>query len=309
MPPVYPGGSDRITVEAFLKQPRMISRALTDLARKRFVADRIFAHGGPDQVAGGAAIYQRSESIYPDRGAEQVGVRSEYPRTGWSEALYIAAVKKYGLEVPISDESKRRNSVDQVARAQRKLANAIVKFVDTVAMTLILTDPNVLTFAASGDWSTAATDIVFDIAKARNQIDSQDEGYEADTLVVNLAQDLDLIVDKDIRDALPREGSPQNALLTGRPALMLGLRQIIATNTLTAGKAIVMEAQMTGTIADEQPMADEGYTSYATGVDQNPPVFVKTYRNDNVDETIVRGARFPAMWLPEPKSAVVITGA
>jgi hypothetical protein len=36
---------------------------------------------------------------------------------------------------------------------------------------------------------------------------------------------------------------------------------------------------------------------------------VKVYNNDDIDATIVRGARFPAMWIAEPKAAFVWTGA
>lgn len=308
MPVTYPGGSTRITVEALLRQPRLISRALTDLSWKRFVADKIFTRGTADQVAGGAALYQKSEAIFPDRLAEEVGVRSEYPRTGWTETVFAALVKKYGLEVPIADETKRRNQMDVVARAQRKLSNAVVKFVDTVAMTLLSSDPGVQTFAASGAWATAATDIVFDIAKALNLISNVDEGYMGDTMIVNPAQELNLISDKDIRDALPRESAPVNSVVTGRPVPLLGLAQILSTNACPAGTIYVLESKMVGTIADELPMADEGYTGYDPG-DGKPVLQVKVYREDETDESIVRAARFPAMWIAEPKAAVKITGA
>jgi hypothetical protein len=309
MPVTYPGGSDRITVEAFLRMPRLISRALTDLTSKRFVADRIFARGTSDQVAGGAALYQRSEVIYPDRPAEEVKPRSQYPRTGWSEQLLAAAVHKYGLEAPISDEAKRRNSMDQVQRANLKLANAVVKFVDTVAMNLLLTDTAVLTDTASGDWSTSGTDIIADIAKWRQTIINQDEGYEPDTLLLNPAQELDLIVDKDIRDALPREGNaPNPSVVTGAPVPILGLRQIIVSPQVPAGKVIILSSNIVGTIADEAPMADENYQAYNPG-GNFATIYVKTYRVEDSDESIVRAARFPAMWIAEPKSALVASGA
>lgn len=307
MPPTYPGGSDRITVEAYLRQPRMIARALTDLAIKRFVADRIFTRGTADQVAGGAALFQKSESIFPDRNVEEVGIRSEWPRTGWTEAVFTALVHKYGLEVPIADESRRRNAFDQVARAQRKLANAVVKFVDTLAMNTILADTDVQTTTASGDWATSATDIIFDIAYARNKISSVDEGYEADTMIINPAEELALMSDVDLRNALPRE-SQANMLMQGAAIPILGLRQIIVTNALSAGTVLILEAGVAGTIADEAPLGDEGYVAFAPG-DNQATVYVKTYRNDNVDEMIVRGARFPAMWVAEPKAVFKLTGA
>lgn len=315
--PTYPGGGDRITVEALLKMPQLIARPLTALAAKKFVADRIFAKGSPDQVRGGAALFQRSESIYPARAAEEVGVRSAYPRTGWTEEVMAAMVKKYGLEVPISDEAKRRNQLDVVQRAQRKLANAVVKFVDSEAIALFIADAAVLTDTASADWTTAGTDIVADIASFRQQIVDQNEGYEPNIMLVNSAQELDLITDADIRNALPRESSgaaAQNPVQTGRAAPILGLDAIISTPQVTAGTVIVLEQQTVGTIADEAPAADEGYVSYQpgdnpTGGGAFPTLYLKLYREDGSDETIARAARFPAMWLAEPKAALVATGA
>jgi hypothetical protein len=305
MPTTYPGGGPRWTVEALLRTPRHITRALTSLVSKRFVADRIFARGG--SVDGGAVTYQKNEDIYMDRDVEEIGVRSEYPRASWSEEVFVAAVKKYGLEFPVSDEAKRRNQLDQVQRAIMKLSNAIVKFVDGKAMTMFLADGDVLTFGASGDWSTATTDIIYDVARAINNVTSQDLGYDPDTMIVNTAQELDLLSDGDIRDVLPRE-SQINSALTGKAVPLLGLRQVLVTNQLTAGKVIICQSNMVGSIADEQPAGDEGYTSSSPAAG-DAQIYTKIYRNDNVDESIVRAVRWPAMWIAEPKSAVVITAA
>ena len=305
--PAYPG-SPTLTVHALLKSPRTLSRNLTALASKRFVADRLLARGTPEMVAGGAAVYQQSENIYPDRNVQEVGVRAEFPRAGWTEAIFTAAVHKYGLEIPISFESIRRNQLDQVARAQRKLANAIVKFVDGVTMTMLLAaGSGLLTGAASGDWSTAATDIAADIAKAKQAIYDQDEGYDPDTIVLNSAQELDLLSDKDIRDAMPRE-TQSSTIQTGNPPLLLGLRQMLVTNSLTAGKVIIAESKTLGTIADEQPEPGEGYVGYDPGSDK-ASVYVKIYDEDKFDDRVVRCARWPAMWIAEPKAGYIITGA
>lgn len=307
MPATYPS-SPTLTVDALLKQPELISRALTSLTAKKFVADRIFTRGTASQVAGGAARYQKSESIYTDRDVEEVGVRAEFPRAGWSEALYTAEVAQYGLEVPINGLAIRRSQIDVVARAERKLANRVVKFVDTKAMTLITTDSDVQTFAASGDWTTAGTDIIADLAEAKRLVDVQDEGYDADTLIVNPAQMKDLLVDKDIRDAMPRE-TQDSTVQTGRiPGLrVLGL-DVIVTPNLSAGTVLVLQAMVVGTIADETPDPAEGYVAYDPG-DGKSPVFVKVYEEPQGSDQVIRAARWPAMWLAEPKSAVKITSA
>ena len=304
----YPNSAPSLTVGALLKQPRFIARNLADLTYQRFIADRIFTPGTPEQIAGGVAEYQLSESIFPDRDVEEVGVRAEFPRTTWTEAVQTALVKQYGLEVPISDLAVRRNQIDKVARGQRKLANAMVRFVDTKAMNVLTTDANVQTMAASGDWTTAATDIISDIATAKSMITAINEGYVGDTLVVNPAQELDLIKDKDIRDALPRENNSLSAVISGQPVPILGLRQILVTPQLTAGTVILMNGGIAGTIADEIPEAEEGYVSYATGPD-TPRVWVKVYREEKYSDRIIRVGRWPAMWLSEPKSVVKITGA
>jgi hypothetical protein len=313
MPVTYPGGGPQLTVEALLRQPRLIARRLTDLVYQRYiVADRIFAKGSAEQVAGGAAVFQRSESLFPTRNdVEEVGIRSEFPRTTWTEAIFTAAVRKYGLEVPIADETVRRNALDVVERAQRKLANAMVRFVDTVAMTLLLdtATSGANTMAASGDWTTAATDIVADVANARKLILDKNEGYEPDTMIVNPAQELDLLIDLDLRNIMPREGGqPAPAALTGRAVPILGLRQVLVTPSLTAGKVVIAESGVIGTIADEAPLPSESYVGYSPG-GGFATVYVKIYREENTDEQIVRVARFPAMWISEPGALTVITGA
>lgn len=317
--PTYPGGQVVLNVDTALQSPNIIARALNNLAYQRFVADRIFSHGGPDQVRGGAAVFQRSESIFPDRTAGEVGVRSRWPRSGWTPGdLFAALVHKWGLEVPIADEVRRRNQIDQMARAQRKLANAVVQFVDQQAMSTIINDPAINTYAAPLVWSNTTADKIANIATARNMINNIDFGYAADTLIINPAQELQLLLDPNVRGALPREVNASNPLgnsiITGQAVPILGLKQILITNQIAAGTALLVNAGVIGSIADEEPLADEGYVSYDAGPTnivipgQNPRIWVKTYREDGTDETIVRGARFPAMWVAEPKAATYITG-
>jgi len=305
--PAYPG-SPRLTVDALLKQPRIIARNLTSITMKRFVSDKILAKGTAEQVAGGSAVYQKSESIYPDQGQtepEEIGVRAEFPRAGWSEELFTAAVKKYGMEIPISFESQRRNQMDQLQRGQKKLSNAVVKFVDTLCMSLLLTDGDMLTDTATAAWDGGTQAIVSDLATWRKAIYDLDEGYEPDTLVVNPAQELALLLDDDIRAILPRE-TGTSAVQTGRAPLILGLDQMLVTPALTDGTVLLLESKLIGTVADEEPDAREGYTSSAS---ENGGIWVKVYEETKRDEWIIRAARYPAMWLGEPKAGLRATGA
>jgi hypothetical protein len=306
--PTYPGGGPQVTVDTAMQMPNIIARALTDLAYLRFVADRILARGTADQIKGGAAVFQRAESLFPDRGAEITGVRSQWPRTAWTVPdLFGAAVQKYGLETPIADETRRRNAIDELLRAQRKLANAVVKFIDATCMTLIITDPAVNAYSATNTWTGGTPNIIGDLAASRNLIVNADLGYEADTLIINPAQETALLTSSTIRDYLPRESTPRNSVVSGETVPILGLRQILVTNQIAAGKGIMVNADVVGSIADEPPLANEGYTTYDPGAGQ-AAIQVKQYRNEGVDETILRAARFVAMWIAEPKAAVYLQG-
>lgn len=305
--PVLPFNTPELTVAVLLKQPQLLSRALSSLTFQRFIADRIFIQGSPESVAGGSARFQRSESIFTSRGAEKVPARSNLPRAGWTESVLTALVETYGLEVPINDVAIRRNQIDQIRRGLVKLANSIVSAVDAEAMDLILSDPDVHTSAASGDWSTAATDIIKDIATVMKVVREENEGYNIDTMVVHEDQNLDLIVDADIRGVMPRE-TPVNPVLTGRAAPILGLRQILVTTVSSMqGKVVLMDSNMAGTIADEAVAPEEGYTSYTP--EGHRPIHTKVYREERSKDWIIQGIRVPGMWIAEPKSIYVLTTA
>ncbi len=316
--PTYPADSPNLTVEAWLRQPTLTARALTDLTYQRFAADQVLNAGTPDQVSSGSAVYSRSESIFPDRDVRELALRTQYPRTGWSEELRQAIVHKYGLEAPIAYESVRRNARDQLQIALRKIANSMVRFVDTLAMTMILNDGDTLGAPASADWSTDSTDIRADLLAARSAIIDQDEGYEPNTLVINPAQETDLQIDTVLGElflAFMFGGGTGTLIQPGvRPGSFLGFTSIIVTPSIAAGNVLVMDRTVAGTIADEAPGAGEGYNTFSPGpafpgAPAAAPVYSKVMDEKETDTWVIRGVRWPAMWLGEPKAIYHITSA
>ncbi|MDQ5821228.1 MAG: hypothetical protein M3540_07305 [Actinomycetota bacterium] len=306
MPPY--SSSPSLTVAANLKQPIRISRDLASLATKRFIADKVFTRGTPDQVAGGSMVYEKSESIYLDRDVEEIAERGSWPRTGWSEALYTELVHQYGLEVPISNLAIRRNQRDQFVRGQLKLANMLVKFVDTKAMSLLTTVVGgVQTLSASAVWTTVGTKIASDIAAAQEMIDILDEGLVADTLILNPRRRDDLINNDQLAARLPREAGA-TAITTGEQAPFMGLRQILYTNQIAQTTAVLMASNLAGTIADERPDPEEGFQAYQPAGGDFAPIWVKVYDDHSPKDKIVAAGRWPAMALVEPRAVVVITG-
>ncbi|MGH8984918.1 MAG: hypothetical protein ACRDY6_13730 [Acidimicrobiia bacterium] len=308
MPGTY-ANSPTLTVQALLKQPQRISRDLTNLVVKRLVADRLFVRGTPQQVAGGAMQYQESESIYMDRDPEEIAERGDWPRTGYAEAIKEERVRQYGFEHPISNLSIRRNQMDRVTRGERKLANSLVRFIDTKAMALLETHAGIQTNASAAAWTIAGTDVIAEVGEAQEMIETQDEGYdgfEGATLVLHTKRRDDLLNNTALRAALPREVQ-DSQIRTGMMAPFLGVREILFTPRVTETVALLMDTGVAGTIADEQPDPREGWSAYDPGPGF-APIHVMVYEEKQPKGQVIAAGRWPAMALTDPKAVVKITG-
>lgn len=309
--PAFPGQTTttQLTLDQMLRQPRVIARDLVNLTSKRFVADRILQRGTPEMVAGGAMAYQRDQSIYVNDDPEEAVAPALWPRTNWSEDIRTEAVKEYGLEAPILYTSIRRNARPQLTMAERLIANRVVKFIDKLMFTMLESDTDVQTFGAAAVWTTAGTDILADIAKAQEMIETQDNGYngfEGAVLVLNTAHRDALLNNTVLRAALPRETN-DGQIRTGMMAPFLGLSEILFSSQITATVAFVVDRTVAGIIADEAPDAQEGYTAFTPPGSLQAPMYAKVYDEPENRRKIVSGGRWPAMALIAPKAVVKIT--
>lgn len=287
-PPTVAG--DLITVSMFLNNPTRVQRTIEDITNLRFVADVILAEG-PAIPSGSVIFDQITEQgqIFLDRDVEEIEPGADFPILNALEAGPLVAIaRKYGGEVFLTYEDVRRDRRDKLGRRLTQLRNTIVRKVDRIAMAALRAAP-IIAQAASGDWSTAATDIVRDLAIAKNSISRLELGYMADTALIHDDQELDLMSDKDIRDALPRERD--NSLIrTGNVGRLMGL-DFIATSQVAAGEVFVLQRKVAGSISDEVPM-------YARPLDE-----------PRQERTYLHGARVPAVYITDPKAVVRITGA
>ena len=303
--PTYPQGGPSVTMYPLLKQPALIARRLADLNYQRYIADRIFMRGTPEQVAGGGSRYQVAESIFPNRDAEEVATRANFPRATWTETISEATVQQFGLEIPINGLAIRRNQMDQMQRGMLKLSNAIVKLVDSTMVAAFLANGTVTSNAITGaGWDTDGRAMT-DIATALKEIREENEGYNADFAIIHEDQHLDLMTDALLQASMPRE-SQVNPTMTGMVAPFMGLRNIYVTSDSNLqGKAIVGQSGMIGTIADEAVDPAEGYSTYQPQV--GAPIHVKVYPEVGSDDWVIRGVRWPAMWIAEPGACRLIT--
>lgn len=290
-PPAAPTVSGTtLTVEQALKQPAYVQRAIEDLTNERFLADYVFAPGPP--APAGSVLYDQvtAAMLYAERDVQEIEPGSEFPLLTFPNAApLVATVKKWGGAFDVTDEARDRNRVDVVARNLRLTVNTIIKKMDTVALAALNAAP-LLTQAASGDWSAAATDIISDLETARSAVDQQDLGYAVDTVLLNPAQALDIRKDADIRAALPRETAEDNPVLAGDLAGLLGLNYIVS-NRVAAGTVYLLQRQIVGSRSDEQPLTSE----------------VVPMREKQI--TRVQAWRKVVPYVTDPKAAIKITGA
>ena len=310
--PTYPQASPAISVQALLKQPQRISRDLANMVYQRMISPRLFLKGTPEQVAGGGMQFQVAESIFLDLApgdVEEIATRADWPRAGWTEALKTAAVKQFGLEVPISNLAIRRNAMDQFTRGERKLANNIVRFVDTASIALLLADPGITTQPASAAWTVAGTDIIADVTLAQETIEGKNNGYNGffgALLVLNITRRDDLLKNTVLRAALPREANDQQ-VRTGTMLPFAGLGGIAFTTSIAANQAILLDPTVAGTIAYEPPDPAEGFSSYEPGGDF-AAISVKVYDENRPKDKIIAGGIWPATAITDPGAVVLITG-
>lgn len=294
MPSPYPPGAptvngNLITVDAFLNNPARVQRSIEALTNERYIADVLFSRG--PAATGGAVIYDQvlASQLYLERDVQEIEPGSEFPILNSGEVSPLVAVaRKYGGEVYLTDEQVRRNNRALLARETTRLRNTIVRKVDTVAMAVLRAAPT-RTFAASGDWSAAATDIIADLVDAAALVDEADMGYNVDTWFINPAQEADLLKDKDIREALPREAATV-PIATGRLGRLLG-SDFVVTNRVLPGEVIGASRGTAGSISDEIP------------------VYAKTIADERREVTFIHGARLTVPYVTDPKAVVRITGA
>lgn len=289
-PPAPPtvDGQGRITVEQFLKTPTRVTRVIEDLARERFLAERIFGKG---DAQGGAVIYDQvtASELYTDRDVQAIDAGSEFPIVSSGEsAPKVAAVTKWGGAAVLTYEAVRRDSRDTLNRELTKLRNTIVRKVDTVAIAALNAAP-ILTDTGT-DWSdSTAGNPVLDLASARSQIDDQDMGYTADTVLINPAQYVDLISNTKVANSLPRDVVAANPIASGQLGNYMGFTWYV-TNRVPAGTAYILSSMMAGSLRDELPL-------YSRPIDQ-----------PERERWLIQAARVTVPIVTDPKAVLKLTG-
>ena len=302
MPNAFPPASptiagDYMTVSRFLNTPTLVARRMRTLAEQRLIATSILT--GREVVSGGAISFDQNEGLYTDRPVEAVSPGGEYPITTVGDGTaQLAKVVKWGQDTFVTDEAAKRKAMSAVDKALLKLINTAAKNVDTVALAALASSVT-QSQAAAAAWSAASgTQILRDILTAKASLSALNQGYEADTLIVNDASWAYLASDQVLINAIARE-TQSNAVVTGNFELIAGLR-IMRTPNLPASGAWVVDSSQLGGIATEDL---GGNYQVVDGILES-----KTIRDDENDQWRLRARAVAVPYINEPNAAIRITG-
>lgn len=263
-PPTVDG--TEITVDQWLNSPTRVSRAMADMVvtAEDFFLDRVFST--LSNVQGGSVLYDPvlANSLYSDRAVQEIEPGMEYPiLTSSRGEPKVARVKKFGGQIYITDEARKRNNSVVWDRETRKLSNTLVLQLNSIGMAVLdaaIADTDRETggrrTAAGQAWVSAlrvrASDATIaglptqDFAAIRRKAYEERQGIVFDTVIVN-----------------PQEDETLELLYGDRPNGLAGVlaRFGITTKVVSsyqrAGQAKFVASRQVGGYGAEEPISTE----------------------------------------------------
>lgn len=275
-----------------LNTPRLVERRIRDIAQQRYISDQLFTEGGSPQ--GGAIQYEQNESIFAEGDPEVIEPLGKFPlsqaRPGTTA---IATAEKLGHDGAVSLEAVLRRRQNPLTRETTKLANNVVRYVDSRAMAVAAAAP--LQTLVGADWTAATADAILrQLAEAKALIVKKNEGYVPDTLVIDDDRAVDLVSKSDIAKAIDHVENPPYSGTLGR---LMGLTIMVTPNLVpafAAGTMLVLDRDQFGERADEVPFQA---TSWWVNSDEHGDEYWR-----------LRAKRHPVHYVTEPDAGVKITG-
>lgn len=296
-PVAHPQGT--LTTEQlhlFLSNKGLIARRVADITKMRFIADYLLQ--ARLDATGGGIFYETGEPVFSSEDPEAIAPLGEFPLVVLDDGTVVSAkTDKWGLDTMVSDEKIARQGRTYVDRGILRVANSIVRFVDSVAMAVI--QSKITSTYTSDEWDTAgaAVEAILTIQGERADLGL---GIELDTAVLRptqYAKVIRLLIDDK---ALPREAG-ETAIRGNLPVDALGLTWATTPHFQGANPLLVDRDQLGG-MADEK-LGGPGYASAGSfGVE------TKTIRDDDAEGYKLRGRRVTVPVVLEPLAGVQLTG-
>ncbi|MBF4625542.1 hypothetical protein [Clavibacter sp. VKM Ac-2872] len=290
-------------IHLLLQNPAVIAKRVATLADQRFIAD--FLLTGRFQAIGGGIFYETGEEIFPADAPEVVAPGGEYPTTVLTRGeLASAKTTKWGLDTEVTDEAISRLGIRPVDSALVKLANSVVRTVDSTAMSVIASKVTTA-FAATASWSTGTKDervaaVVGSLLAAKANREDLALGIDPDTVALSGAQYAKVMALFASAGVLPREDG--NPIVNGAlPVNLLGFTWVTSP-FIVGNDPLLLDRDQLGGMADED-LQSPGYSrDAAIGVE------TFTERIAQRDAYRARARRVTVPVVLEAKAGLRVTG-
>jgi hypothetical protein len=302
MPTGARGYSDapRITVNELLKDPLVIPALILDITENEFIMDSVLRMGG--SAPSGAVRYSESTPLYADNFPEIRPEFGEVPVMMTSIGTpRVVSSHERAMAIMVSDEMRRRQTIDPVTRQLLQVKNTMVYSWNTAFYSAVVANASIQTLAVANPWSSASATIRADIMQSCYLVENanivspngvtQWLGFEADTLIINHGTKNTLLQSSTFAAPYIGDIASENLLYTGTlPQKILNL-DVLVSRQVPVGNAIIMQRQRAGFYADEVPFL-------AGPLYREEPR--KTWRSDT--------QRSAAIGLDQPLGVVLLSG-
>lgn len=251
----------RITVNDWLKDPTRVPVYVLSLLNQGFLADAVLRPGG--SAPAGVIRFEESTPLYSDSSVTNRAEGSEVPITTGSRGVpNVAYTQDKALRILITEEMRRRNSIDVMQTSITQVVNTMIRAFDDMFVSAVLNNANILSQAVSGAvvWATGTPRK--DILLAAKQIEGAQDGqgselgYSPDTLIVNRATKFDLINSTDFNTVYTYGGNiaDEHLQYTGKLPHKILDYDVLFSPRVPSGTAILCQRNVCGSIFDEVPL-------------------------------------------------------
>src|SRR3979409_1948101 len=167
MPTAVRGASDapRITINELLRDPLTVPQLILDITQNEFVMDSVLRNAGA--ATSGAVRYSESTPLYADDFPEIRPEFGEVPVMPTSIGTpRVVFSPERAMAIMVSDEMRRRQSIDPVTRQLLQVKNTMVYSWNTAFYSAVVANASIQTLAVTNTWASAAATIRADIAQA-----------------------------------------------------------------------------------------------------------------------------------------------
>ncbi|HEY8591211.1 MAG TPA: hypothetical protein VIL55_16810, partial [Naasia sp.] len=240
-------------IQLLLANPRLIARRIQQLTDQRFLADYLLT--GRFNAVGGGIFYENGDELFVAENPEQIAPGAEYPLSVVGRGdLAAAKTVKWGRDSEVYDEAIARLGINPVDRALTKLANTIIRYIDTVAWGVISSKVTG-TLAAGATWTDAGK-IITSVLTARAAEQDLELGIERDTVILTTTQYAKVLGIFMNSGLLPREEG--NVILSGNlPTEIMGFTWVTSTH-ISGSDPLLVDRDQLGGMADED-LRSPGY--------------------------------------------------